>query len=148
MESKKKIQYFFIVVMLIPVIFLFFNFFWRIYLYRIDASLSLKSTADFIIITLILSIAFLIIPGLLIDKKLSPSNEDAEMIKLKIKDFSKIQKKGAILGLIGGIIFGISIFIGESLLLYFGANIFTNIFITIVYVGIALVITGIILIFK
>lgn len=148
MLSKKKIQYFYILFMVTPAIFFFINILWRIYLVRIDASLSLRITTDYFIITLLVSFGFLMIPALLMDNKLSPSNEAIGKKKIIVQDLSKLQKKGGILGIFGCIIFEIACLLGEGLLLFFGVNILINLFIAMIYVGIALVMISTILIFK
>lgn len=148
MEPKKKRLYIFSVVVSIPAIFLFVNLLWALYLYRIDGESSIGNTLQFINVTLLLSLTAITLTFYFIDKRLDRSDEDKEDRKSKIKDLFKFDKFAFVLIIFGCIFIGTSLFIGEYLLLFLGANIFTDIFIVLQYIGIGLLIIGSVLLLK
>ena len=103
---------------------------------------------QFLNVTLLLSLSIIVFTFYLIDKKLERIDEDRGEGKLKIKDLLKFEKLAAYLIILGCIFVGTSIFLGECLLLIFGSNVFTHIFVVIEYIGIVFLIIGSILILK
>lgn len=148
MEPKKKRLYIFYGVVSIPAIFLLLNLLWALYLYRINDRSYLGNMVQFLNVTLLLSLSVIVFTFYLIDKKLERIDEDRGEGKLKIKDLSKFEKFAAYLIILGCIFVGTSIFLGEFLLLIFGSNVFTHIFVVIEYIGIVFLIIGSILILK
>jgi len=131
--SRKKLVYSFNVIIIIALLFYIFNFVWIRSLNVIGASLSLRNTFNLITTPILISCVLFLFAGKLIDR-IFFKKEDI----LQINNLSKIQKIGVVSTITGCLISGISIFLGEILLLILGINIFTNIFIIMLFIGIGL----------
>jgi len=141
-RRKRNFLIIFYVVESILGFFLYLNLLWAIYLYRIDGEASIRNSLHFINVNLLLSLIVITFIFYIIDRKYGFLDRDKKERKFSIKDLSKFDKFNAILVIIGLILGGTSLFLGEFLLFFLGSNIFTNVFIVLEYIGLGLIIIG------
>lgn len=141
-RRKRNFLIIFYVVESIVGFFLLFNLWWTIYLVHKNAESSVRNSLQFINVNLLLSLIVITFIFYIIDRKYGFLDRDKKERKFSIKDLSKFDKFNAILIIIGVILGGTSLFLGEFLLFFLGSNIFTNVFIVLEYIGLGLTIVG------